>query len=252
MYPLHTVIYEVFIYIFSSDWFQTCTIFISGWKDSVFSLFVLKPSYPNLQWPNPWMHSRDCWLVQAENNSPSKTHRAGYHTNRSIWAQQIAGFGCEWPSQIPSLISKKGHTPPTTHTACPLPCSAPAKGNKVGLVSLSLHVWERDEHQRDNQRVEAIHWRLHSSMSWMNGRIGAGWNKKENPSQIIIHGEGIFLSGLLYRCLSQHVTLSICPDKCQSMGLSPGFWETPEDFRDNSQWVHSDGGSETIVTWLHC
>lgn len=117
MYPLHTVIYEVFIYIFSSDWFQTCTIFISGWKDSVFSLFVLKPSYPNLQWPNPWMHSRDCWLVQAENNSPSKTHRAGYHTNRSIWAQQIAGFGCEWPSQIPSLISKKGHTPPTTHTA---------------------------------------------------------------------------------------------------------------------------------------
>lgn len=159
MYPLHTVVYEVFIYIFSSDWFQTCTIFISGWKDSVFSLFVLKPSYPNLQWPNPWMHSRDCWLVQAENNSPSKTHRAGYHTNRSIWAQQIAGFGCEWPSQIPSLISKKGHTPPTAHTACPLPCSAPARGNKVGLVSLSLHVWERDEHQRDNQRVEAIHWR---------------------------------------------------------------------------------------------
>lgn len=140
--------------------------------------------------------------------------------------------------------------------------SAPCKGKKVGLVSFSLHVWERDEHQGDKQRAEAIHWchpepsLLYLLKEWPNR---AGWSKKENPCQIIIHGKGIFLSGLLYRSLSQHITLSISPDKCQSKGLSPGFFrvggqlgEALEDFRDNSQWVHSDGGLATMVTWLHC
>lgn len=65
---------------------------------------------------------------------------------------------------------------------------------------------------------------IHLSISEKNGRIGTGWSKKENPHQFIIHGEGIFLSGLLYRSLSQHITLSISPDKCQSKGLSPGFF----------------------------
>lgn len=37
---------------------------------------------------------------------------------------------------------------------------------------------------------------LHSSISWKNGRIERGGVKRENPCQIIIHGEGIFLSGL--------------------------------------------------------
>lgn len=65
---------------------------------------------------------------------------------------------------------------------------------------------------------------IHASISWKNGRMGAGRSKKENPHQFIIHGEGIFLSGLLYRSLSQHIALSISPDKCQSKGLSPGFF----------------------------
>lgn len=95
---------------------------------------------------------------------------------------------------------------------------------------------------------QSIHW----SISWKNGRMGARRSKKENPHQFIIHGEGIFLSGPLYRSLSQHITLSISPDKCQSKGLSPGFFFffffALEDFRDKSQWVHSDGGLETMVT----
>lgn len=51
-----------------------------------------------------------------------------------------------------------------------------------------------------------------------------GGGGKENPHQFIIHGEGIFLSGPLYRSLSPHITLSISPDKCQSKGSSPGFF----------------------------
>lgn len=70
------------------------------------------------------------------------------------------------------------------------------------------------------------------------GRIGPAWSKKENPRQIIIHGEEIFLSGLLYRSLSQHVTLSISSDKCQSKGLSPGFlgkcWRISETIANES------------------
>lgn len=80
--------------------------------------------------------------------------------------------------------------------------------------------------------TQSIHW----SISWKNGRMGAGRSKKENPQQFIIHGEGIFLSGLLYRSLSQHIILSISPDKCQSKG--------PESriFFGVGGWVGGGGG----------
>ncbi len=188
------------------------------------------------------MHGTDYRSVQAGNKSPSKTHRAGYHTNHSIWAQQIAGFGYEQPSQIPWFQkenNKHTHRPPCvwlcpTHTACPLPSAHQAEARRSDLY-LFLCMFEKGMSINETIGVPGpftdATQSLHSSISWKNGRMGAGWSKKENPRQFIIHGEGIFLSGPFYRSLSQHVTLSISPDKCQSKGLSPGFWGNAGGFR---------------------
>lgn len=186
------------------------------------------------------MHSSDYWSVQAGNKSPSKTHRAGYHTNRSIWTQQIAGFGLRAAESNPLTDSEKAtednkhthtahpssdslqHTPPALYHP-----SHQAEARRLDLY-LFLCMFEKGMSISETISVPRLFTdatqSLHSSISWKKGRIGAGWSKKENPRQFIIHGEGIFLSGLLYRSLSQHVTLSISPDKCQSKGLSPGFW----------------------------
>lgn len=62
---------------------------------------LLKCSYSNL------------WCVTGRINleTEAELKHTGYHTNHSIWTQQIAGFGCERPSQIPSVIPKR---PPNT------------------------------------------------------------------------------------------------------------------------------------------
>lgn len=220
--------FEFFLTCKVSKCFQSCTLFQ-----------YLVPSFwnpPNLE--RSLIH--ECTAVITGQFRLKTTthlkHRAGYHTNRSIWAQQIAGFGCEQPSQIPSLISKRPHTARSTHHPPPTLYHAAhqAEARRLDLY-LFLCMFEKEMSINETISVprpfsDATR-SLHSSISRMNGRIGAGWNKKENPSQIIIHGEGIFLSGLLYRSLSQHVTLSICSDKCQSKGLSPGFWANAEGFQ---------------------
>jgi len=153
------------------------------------------------------------------------THTARYHDNRSIWTQQIAGFGLQ--SQIPSRVHQerkrgagdnKTHTPPNTHTHTHTACPSPGAGKKVGLVSLSLRVWERDEH-------EAIHW-CHPELSLLylqreRQNRKKKEKKKENPPQFIIHGRGDFPFRAPLTKLSRHVSLSISPDKCQSKGSSP-------------------------------
>lgn len=217
------------------------------------------------------MHRSDYWSVQTGNKSPSKTHRAGFHTNHSIWTQQIAGFGSERPSQIPSLISKRPpktintHTRSTHNTHClpfTLPLqhgptsSAPCSGKKVGLVSLSLHVWERDEHQWDNQRGQAIHWchpgpsLLYLLKEWQNRSWGGV--KRKILTKLLFMGRGFSFQGSFIEAFPNTSSSLSALTSANQRAWVQVFGETLEDFGHNSQWVHSGSGLKTMVTWLHC
>lgn len=210
------------------------------------------------------MHSSDYWSVQAGNKSPSKTHRAGYHTNHSIWTQQIAGFGCERASQIPSLISKRPLKTINTHTP---PTLRPTPSN-THCLPFTI--------QRTRQRQEG--WTCISFFAclrkgWASARQSAcrGYSlmppraftplspermerKKEKGKSLPIYyswrGDFPFRAPLSKPFPTRHPLYQ--PWQVPIKGLESRFFgETLEDFRDNSQWVHSGGGLETMVTWLH-
>lgn len=190
---------------------------------------LLRHSYSN--------PSRVTGQINLETGADLK--HTGYHTNHSIWTQQIAGFGCERPSQIPLVIPKRPpntinmHRPPNARLSLntnglALSIQGTRRRQEVWTcIIFSAYLrkgWASEKQSAWPRPFTDATQSIHSSISGKNGRMGAGRRKKENPQQFIIHGEGIFLSGLLYRSLSQHITLSISPDKCQSKGLSPGFF----------------------------
>lgn len=121
-------------------------------------------------------------------------HTPGYHTNWPAWKTQIAGFGWEWQSQILHQATDPPPAPWQGHgkqmhprlTLCPpsrveiRASSSPERSKKVGRVSLSLCVWERDEHRRHNRAARSFQ-PCHPKGGWGEGK----W---ENPPSIIIHG----------------------------------------------------------------
>lgn len=181
------------------------------------------------------MLSSDYWSVKAGNKSPSKNTQS-----RLPYQQQHLNTADSWiwlraaESNPLADLKKAGkdnkhthtHRPPyvrpsATHTLPALYHPAHQAQARRSDLYLFLQMFGKGMSISETISVQRLFTdatqSFHSSICWKKGRI-------ENPHQFIIHGEGIFLSGLLYRSLSQHVTLSISPDKCQSKGLSPGFW----------------------------
>lgn len=190
-----------------------------------------------------------------------KTHRPGYHTNRAIWIVADSWIWLcvqvkspPWSRKATEDKKKKSHTtlplagsPLNTkiHTLTSPPhrktptSSAPGRGMKVGLVSFSLCVWERDERQWDNQCHSPMPPRASTPLSvqkkgWNKGR--GGQKRQIRPDYYSWGGIGLFRSPLSARSFSNTSSSLSAADKCQSKGLDESRFEKGQGGREN------DGG----------